>query len=63
MSFDIFENFELEKAEDMEAKEKIGKYIPSMAPTVANKRRHLSDISNTGILPPLMKNMENSCLE
>lgn len=63
MSFDIFENFELEKAEDMAAKEKLGKCIPSMAPTVANERRQLSDISNTGILPPLMKNKENSCLE
>ena len=43
--------------------ETLGKCIPSMAPILANERRQLSDISNTGTLPPLRKSKENSCLE
>ena len=47
----------------MAAEEMLGKCIASMAPIVANERRQLSDISNTGTLPPLRKSKENSCLE
>ena len=47
----------------MAAEETLGKCIPSMAPIVANERRQLSDISNTGTLPPLRNGKGNSCSE
>ena len=47
----------------MVAEETLGKCIPSMAPILANERRKLLDISNTGTPPPLRKSKENSCLE